>query len=198
MTTQGPKRASASHFNARRGIATPSPGWPACWNGRAARGGRPTPGIRGGAGRRASGSISTSQAPPLTLCWRPLFGRGRYDRRHHDLPRRCRREPTFGSSATLTATVTAAVPATGTPSGTVEFDDGTIDLGPGTLTITQNTYMATLTTPPLTLGDHGFTAVYSGDDTFDPSTSPSGRRLGDLAPASAGLSDPHRPNDRSK
>ena len=31
--------------------------------------------------------------------------------------------------------------------------------------------MATLTTPPLAAGSHSFTAVYSGDDTFDTSTS---------------------------
>ena len=82
--------------------------------------------------------------------------------------------PSVGDSITLAAIVAAAVSETGVPSGTVEFYDGTIDLGPGTLSwnIVQNAEMATLNTPPLTLGDHGFTAVYSGDGTFDPSTSP--------------------------
>ena len=77
--------------------------------------------------------------------------------------------PTFGESVQLTATVAAAVPATGIPTGTVEFYDGTIDLGPGTFA--PNTLMATLTTPLLTAGSHSFTAVYSGDGTFDQSTS---------------------------
>ena len=81
--------------------------------------------------------------------------------------------PSVGDSITLAAIVAAAVSETGVPSGTVEFYDGTIDLGPGALSwnIVQNAEMATLNTPPLTLGDHGFTAVYSGDGTFDPSTS---------------------------
>ena len=77
----------------------------------------------------------------------------------------------FESSVILTATVAADVQATsGTPSGTVEFYDGTIDLGPGTLNYLGDQIVATLYTPPLTLGDHGFTAVYSGDDTFESST----------------------------
>ena len=78
---------------------------------------------------------------------------------------------TLGGTITLKATVAADVPATGTPSGTVEFYDGTIDLGSGTLSLNQGSLVATLTTPPLTLGDHGFTAVYNGDGTFSQSTS---------------------------
>ncbi len=78
----------------------------------------------------------------------------------------------FGNTVTLTATVAADTPGVGTPSGTVEFYDNvngeTIDLGPGTL---DDTGTAMLTTPPLPAGTHDFTAVYSGDDTFVPSTS---------------------------
>ncbi len=77
--------------------------------------------------------------------------------------------PSFGQIVTLTATVAAVTPATGTPGGTVEFYDGTMDLGPGTLD--SGTLMATLVTPPLTVRDHAFTAVYSGDGTFTASTS---------------------------
>ena len=78
--------------------------------------------------------------------------------------------PAFQNAITLTAIVAAAVSATGTPSGTVEFYDGTIDLGPGTINYNGDQIVATLNTPPLALGDHGFSAVYSGDDTFESST----------------------------
>ena len=78
----------------------------------------------------------------------------------------------FGNTVTLAATVAADTPGVGTPSGTVEFYDNvngeTIDFGPGTL---DDTGTAMLTTPPLPAGTHDFTAVYSGDDTFVPSTS---------------------------
>ena len=63
----------------------------------------------------------------------------------------------FRKLLTLTATVAALWPATGTPEGTVEFYDGTIDLGPGNWGPT--TLTATLTTPILTEGSHTFTAV---------------------------------------
>jgi hypothetical protein len=39
-------------------------------------------------------------------------------------------------------------------------------------TLDPSTLMAALTTPPLTYGDHGFTAVFSGDSFFQPSTAP--------------------------
>ena len=78
----------------------------------------------------------------------------------------------FGSSVTLTATVTPTVSATGTPGGTVEFYDGTMDLGPGTLAMNGSHDQATLNTPPLTFGTHSFTAIYGGDGTFDGSTAP--------------------------
>jgi len=61
--------------------------------------------------------------------------------------------------------------ATGVPSGTVEFYDSTIDLGPGTLAVTGGSDVATLVAPPLALGDHGYSAVYSGDGTFNQSNS---------------------------
>ncbi len=74
--------------------------------------------------------------------------------------------PDFLYGETLVATVAAAV--SGTPGGTVEFYDGTIDLGTGTL---DQNGMATLSTWPLALGEHDFTAVYGGDGTFYGSTS---------------------------
>ena len=94
-------------------------------------------------------------------------GDGRHDQRHHDHARP-RIAPSFGVPETLTACVTPAVPA----GETVEFYDGATDLGPGTLGVVGGQDIATLVTPPLTYGDHTFTAVYSGDGTFDQSNSP--------------------------
>lgn len=66
---------------------------------------------------------------------------------------------------TLTATVTPQAPATGTPTGTVDFYDGTTLLGSGTLN-QSNPDEATLTTSALAKGPHTITAVYGGDDSF--------------------------------
>ena len=73
----------------------------------------------------------------------------------------------FNSSVTLTATVTAVAPATGTPTGKVTFMDGTTNLGSGTLA----NGVATLTTSTLSVGSHTVTAVYSGDNSFEATTS---------------------------
>ena len=56
----------------------------------------------------------------------------------------------------------------GTPTGTVAFHDGTISIGTGTLSAGQ----ATLSTSTLSIGTHSITAIYQGDATFEPSTSP--------------------------
>ena len=74
----------------------------------------------------------------------------------------------FGQSVTFTANVTATPPATGTPTGTVDFLDGSTDLGPQTL---NGSGVATLSTSSLTVGTHSITAVYSGDSIFSASTS---------------------------
>ena len=72
----------------------------------------------------------------------------------------------YGSTITLTATVTTAT--TGTPTDTVTFYDGTTVLG--TQTLTGNT--AVFTTTALTAGTHSaITAVYGGDVNFNGSTS---------------------------
>ena len=71
---------------------------------------------------------------------------------------------TAGQAVTFTATVTGS----GTPTGTVAFHDGTISIGTGTLSAGQ----ATLSTSTLSIGTHSITAIYQGDATFEPSTSP--------------------------
>lgn len=66
---------------------------------------------------------------------------------------------------TLTATVMPRSPATGTPSGSVDFYDGTTLLGSGTLN-QASPDQATLTTSSLAQGSHTISAVYTGDDSF--------------------------------
>ena len=69
-----------------------------------------------------------------------------------------------GSSVTFTATVSGS---SGTPTGTVTFEDGTTGLGTGTLSGGQATY----TTSKLAVGTHSITAAYGGDSTFGSATS---------------------------
>src|SRR6266403_1672610 len=73
----------------------------------------------------------------------------------------------FGSAVTFTATVKPAT-GSGTPTGTVTFNDGTTVLGAGTLSGAT----ATFTTSGLTGGTHSITAIYGGDANFANSTSP--------------------------
>src|SRR5215469_10842345 len=68
------------------------------------------------------------------------------------------------SGGTLTATVTAAAPGAGTPTGTVQFLKGATPLGATTLSGGTATLSVTATTP------YSFTAVYSGDTNFTGST----------------------------
>jgi hypothetical protein len=75
---------------------------------------------------------------------------------------------TFGQAVTFTATVTASITGSVTPTGTVNFMDGGTLLGTGTLSSGQ----AGFTTSALSVGTHSITAVYSGDTNFNPSTGP--------------------------
>src|SRR5437773_3284451 len=72
----------------------------------------------------------------------------------------------IGTAVTFTASVTS--PVTGTPTGTVTFQDGASALGTGTL----SGGTATFTTSGLTAGTHSITAIYGGDANFAGSTSP--------------------------
>src|SRR6266513_2047911 len=73
----------------------------------------------------------------------------------------------LGQAVTFTAMVKPAA-GSGTPTGTVTFNDGATVLGPGTL----SGGTATLTTSGLGAGVHSITAVYGGDASFASSTSP--------------------------
>ena len=76
--------------------------------------------------------------------------------------------PTSGETVTLTATVSATSPGTGTPAGSVQFFNGSSSLG--TSTITNG--VATLTTSALTVGSNSVTADYLGNTNYSTSTSP--------------------------
>ena len=69
---------------------------------------------------------------------------------------------TYGSSVTLTATVTPSA-----ASGTVSFKEGATTLGTGTLSGGTATYSI----GTLTVGDHSVTAEYGGDGNYAASTS---------------------------
>ncbi len=74
---------------------------------------------------------------------------------------------TGGTSVTLTATITAVAPGTGTPTGTVEFSiDGgatvSVELAGGTAALTPS--------PNLGKGRHTVVATYTGDGNFTGST----------------------------
>jgi hypothetical protein len=73
----------------------------------------------------------------------------------------------FGQAVTFTATVKPAS-GSGTPTGTVTFNDGATALGTGTL----SGGTATFTTSGLGAGVHSITAVYGGDANFAGGTSP--------------------------
>jgi hypothetical protein len=72
----------------------------------------------------------------------------------------------YGASVSLTATVKSKT--TGTPTGTVTFQDGTTTLGTATLSGGS----ASFPISTLSGGAHSITAVYSGDANFVPSISP--------------------------
>jgi hypothetical protein len=75
----------------------------------------------------------------------------------------------LGQSVTLTATVNATSPGSGTPTGTLTFKDGGAPLGTAIL----NNGTATLTTSALALGTNTISAAYAGDGNFNGSTSTS-------------------------
>ena len=74
----------------------------------------------------------------------------------------------YGQSVTLSATVTAASPGSGVPTGTVTFKNGSSTLGTGNLNAGG---VATLSTSGLPVGPNSITAVYGGSTNFMGSTS---------------------------
>ena len=77
-------------------------------------------------------------------------------------------DPSFyGQPVTFTATVSAATPGSGTPTGSVTFMDGSAKLGTATLSSGR----ATIKTSSLAVGSQSITVVYGGDPNFTSSTS---------------------------
>ena len=72
----------------------------------------------------------------------------------------------FGQSVTFTATVSANVPGSGTPTGTVTFMDGSIKLG----TVALSGGSALYSTTKLSTGSHTIAANYNGSNSFITST----------------------------
>ncbi len=70
----------------------------------------------------------------------------------------------FGTAITLTATVTANLPGSGTPSGKVDFFDTTTAMDLGSPALSGGS--AALKTTSLTPGSHAITVTYSGDRNF--------------------------------
>ena len=70
-----------------------------------------------------------------------------------------------GQNVTFTATVTPTT--SGVPTGTVSFFDGSTQIGSTSL----SSGVATISTSSLAAGSHSVTAVYSGDDNYNGSTS---------------------------
>ena len=76
-----------------------------------------------------------------------------------------------GQPVTYTATVEAAAPAVGIPTGTVSFEDAGLTIaGCGAKVLTAGTATCLFTYPGA--GTHSVTAIYSGDSDFAGSTSP--------------------------
>jgi hypothetical protein len=69
----------------------------------------------------------------------------------------------FGQAVTLTATVSAQAPGTGTPTGNVTFNEGTNVIGSASL---NGTSRATFSVSTLSVGSHTLTASYGGDNNF--------------------------------
>jgi hypothetical protein len=72
----------------------------------------------------------------------------------------------FGQLVTITATVRAAPPGAGMPTGSVTFKEGALVLGTGTLALSGATEIATVTTKALPVGSDTITAAYNGDANF--------------------------------
>ncbi len=75
--------------------------------------------------------------------------------------------PVVGQSVTLTTSVVAVSPGTGTPTGTVDFMIGSTSLGTATLSAGAGS----ITTSSLPVGSDTISMVYSGDTDFNANTS---------------------------
>jgi hypothetical protein len=82
-----------------------------------------------------------------------------------------RNPATYGQSVTFTATVRVVAPATGTPTGTVQFNINGVPAVGGARPI-NGSGVATFSSSTISGGVNSIVAVYSGDAAFSTSTSP--------------------------
>jgi Big-like domain-containing protein len=80
----------------------------------------------------------------------------------------------LNQSVTFTAHVSVVAPGSGTPTGSVAFQDGSTVLGTVALSTSGS---ATFTTSSLAVNAHSITAAYSGDSNFSGSASPALNQL---------------------
>ncbi|MGW4076761.1 beta strand repeat-containing protein [Streptomyces asiaticus] len=78
--------------------------------------------------------------------------------------------PVCGETVTLTASVAAVPPGSGTPTGTVTFIISAD--GPTVTGVLDGSGNASVTVPALSVGTHQVAAFYNGDTNFAPSNSP--------------------------
>ena len=90
----------------------------------------------------------------------------------------------FGETVTVTATVVAAWPAAGAPTGSVTFFDGSNTLGSASLDATGK---GSLSTSVLSVGSHSLTASYAGAGPFQLSQSPAAPEQVVAAPTTTAL-----------
>ncbi len=76
---------------------------------------------------------------------------------------------TLGQKVTLTATISAAAPGAGSPTGIVTFLEGGKTLGRGMLRTVRGVTIATFSTSKLSAGSHTITASYLGNGKFNAS-----------------------------
>jgi hypothetical protein len=73
---------------------------------------------------------------------------------------------TSGQAVTFSATVAAAAPGAGVPTGSVTFKDGATTLGMRALSASNGATVASITASGLSVGKHTISASYSGDASF--------------------------------
>jgi large repetitive protein len=99
-----------------------------------------------------------------------------------------------GQAATYTATVTVVAPAAGTPTGTVNFEDGGVTIaGCGAKTLAA-AGTATCAVTYAGAGTHSITAIYSGNASFAGSTSPTVTQTVNQASTSTALASSLNPS----
>jgi hypothetical protein len=95
--------------------------------------------------------------------------------------------PQLGHKVTFTATVSANAPGSGTPAGTVTFQDGAAILA----TVALSKGSASYSTSSLSAGSHTITATYNGGVNYTPSSGSVTITVNGAAPATAQLAPPN-------